>query len=88
MELQTSTVQGGERSSGVSRLTVAALTAEPLLKACCSVHARLAACTQDLVGVGFGAGEEERGVIGNVAVAGSRWAAQQQVLTRWGCRPV
>lgn len=38
-------------------LTMAAFTAQSFLKACCSVHARLAAWNHDLVGVGFGAGE-------------------------------
>lgn len=41
-------------------LTVAALAAESFLKACCPVHARLAAWNHDLVGVGFGAGGERR----------------------------
>lgn len=41
-------------------LTVAALTAESFLKACCPVHTRLAAWHHDLVGVGFGASEGRR----------------------------
>lgn len=40
-------------------LTVATLTAEAFLEACCPVYTRLAPWRHDLVGVGFGAGEGE-----------------------------
>lgn len=43
---------------------MAALTAEPFLEARGSVHPGLAARHHDLVGVGFGTGEERRRVTG------------------------